>query len=166
MFFLGMGMDEKMRGNYITAKKHFEEGLIIFKGLSNLNFQLSLRSEIGHVERNAGNLHQARLIYRETIRDWQELGNRGAIANQLECFAFLAIADEEPQRAVKLFSAAEVLRENAQSPMTDYEQLEYDQSIAQLHSMLAETEFNALWAEGRAVTMEQAIEFALEGHYD
>ena len=155
-------MDEKVRGNYITAKKHFEDGLKIFKGLSNLNFQLSLRSEIGHVERQAGNLHQARLIYRETIKDWQESGNRGAIANQLECFAFLAIADEEPQRAVKLFSAADALRENAQLPMADYERIEYDQSMTQLRSMLAEKEFNALWAEGRAMTMNQAIQFAMD----
>jgi len=161
LFFLGMGMDEKVRGNHTTAKKHFEDGLIIFKGLSNLNFQLAMRSEIGHVERNAGNLHQARLIYRETIKDWQELGNRGAIANQLECFAFLAIADEEPQRAVKLFSAAEALREIAQSPMADYERIEYDQSMEQLRYMLTEAEFNSFWAEGRATPMEQAIQLAL-----
>jgi len=46
--------------------------------------------------------------------------------------------------------------------MTDYERIEYDQSIAQLRIMLSESEFNALWAEGRVMTMEQAIEFALE----
>ncbi len=161
IFFLGMGMDEKARGNFATAKKHFEDGLVIFKGLSNLNFQLSFRSEIGHVERQTGNLTQARLIYRETIKDWQEMGNRPSIAHQLECFGFLALADEEPQRAVKLFSAAEALREKAQSPMTDYEQIEYDQSVAQVRSLLPEPEFSSLWVEGQSLTMEQAIGFAL-----
>ncbi len=161
VFFLGMGIDEKVRGNFATAKKHFEDGLVIFKGLSNLNFQLSFRSEIGHVERQTGNLTQARLIYRETIKDWQEMGNRPSIAHQLECFGFLALADEEPQRAVKLFSAAEALREKAQSPMTDYEQIEYDQSVAQVRSLLPEPEFSSLWVEGQSLTMEQAIGFAL-----
>ncbi len=161
MFFLGMGMGEKARGNYATAKKHFEDGLAIFKGLSNLNFQLSLRSELGHIERQAGHLTQARLIYRETIKDWQEMGNRSAVAHQLECFGFLAIADEEPQRAIRLFSAAEALRDKAQSPMVDYERVEYDQYIARLRSMLTETEFNTLWAEGQSMTMEGAIQFAL-----
>jgi hypothetical protein len=118
-------------------------------------------SEIGHVERHTGNLTKARLIYQETIKGWQELGNRSAIAHQLECFGFLAIADEEPQRAIKLFGAAEALREKIQSPMVDYERVEYDQSVAQLRTMLAETEFNDLWAEGRAMTMEQAIQLAL-----
>jgi len=161
MFFLGMGINEKVRGNHAAAKKHFEDGQVIFKGLNNLNMQLSLRSEIGHVERQTGNLTQARSIYRETIQDWQELGNRPAIAHQLECFGFLAIADEEPQLAIKLFGAAEALREKAQSPMVDYERVEYDQSIAQLRTMLPEAEFKALWAEGRSMTMEQAIELAL-----
>jgi len=90
------------------------------------------------------------------------LVTRAAIAHQLECFAFIAIADEEPERAIKLFSAAEALREKINSQMTDYEQIEYDQSIAQLRSMLAEMEFNSLWAEGRAMTMEGAIALALE----
>ena len=90
------------------------------------------------------------------------MGNRAAIAHQLECFALICVGDEEPQRAIRLFGAAEALREKTQSPMTEYEQIEYDQSIDQLRTMLAETEFTALRAEGRALTMEQAIQFALE----
>jgi tetratricopeptide (TPR) repeat protein len=162
MFHLGMGMDERLRGNYDTARKIFEEGLEMFKRLHSKNFVLVMRSELGHVERQQGNLSQARSMYRETIKGWQDMGNRAAIANQLECFGFLAIQDEEPQRAVKLFGAAEALREQIQAPMTDYERIEYDQAVAQVRSMLAEMEFNALWAEGRAMTMEQAIELALD----
>ncbi len=93
---------------------------------------------------------------------WQDLGARASVAHQLECFAFIAVAEEEPQRAAKLLGAAEALRDKAQSQMTDQERVEYDQSVAQLRAMLAETEFNALWAQGRAMTMEQAIQFALD----
>jgi hypothetical protein len=57
--------------------------------------------------------------------------------------------------------AADALRERIQSPMTDYERVEYDQSMAGLRSMLAEEEFTALWAEGRSMTMEMAIQLAL-----
>jgi hypothetical protein len=161
MFHLGMGMDESFRGNYATAKRIFEDGRKIFKGLGSINFQLVMQSEIGHIERHTGNLSQAKTIYQETIRGWQKLGNRPAIAHQLECFGFLAISDEEPQRAIKLLCAGETLRERIQAPRVEHEQVEYEQSIAQLRTMLPEAEFNILWAEGRAMTMEQAIEFAL-----
>ncbi len=161
MFHLGMGMDESVRGNYATAKRIFEDGRKIFKRIGSINFQLVMQSELGHVERHTGNLSQANAIYQETIKGWQEIGNRAAIAHQLECFGLLAISDEEPQRAIKLFSAAEALREKIQSPRVDHEQVEYDQSVAQLRAMLAEAEFNALWTKGRAMTMEQAIRLAL-----
>ncbi len=161
MSFLGMGMDESIHGNYGAAKQIFEDGLNIFRRFRNKNFQTVLTSELGHVARHTGDMQEARRIYRETIKAWRDSGNRAAIAHQLECFAFIAIEEEEPQRAIRLFGAAEALRERVHSPMTDYERVEYDRELAQLRSSLDETEFNALWAEGRALTMEQAIEFAL-----
>jgi hypothetical protein len=90
------------------------------------------------------------------------LGNRSAVAHELECFGFLALHAEGPPRAAKLFGAAEAVRERNQSPMADYERVEYDQAVTQVRSLLTEAEFNALWAEGRSMTMEQAIELALE----
>ena len=60
--------------------------------------------------RQLGNFEEALALYRETIPDWQEIGHRGAVAHQLECFAFIAKAQEQGERAVKLMSAAEALR--------------------------------------------------------
>jgi predicted ATPase/class 3 adenylate cyclase len=161
MFLLGMGMDERLRGNYDTARKIFEEGKEAFRRIHSKYFVQVISSELGHVERQTGNLTKAKLNYKETLKGWQNLGNRAAIAHELECFAFIAITEEEPQRAVKLFGAAEALRERIQTPMTDYERVEYDQVVAQVRSMLPEAEFNTLGEEGRALTMEQAIELAM-----
>jgi predicted ATPase/transcriptional regulator with XRE-family HTH domain len=166
MFFMGMGMDESVHGNYGTAKQLLEDGLTVFRRLRNKNFQLVIASELGHIARHTGDLDQAKKIYAETIKGWQDFGNRSAIANQLECFAFVAIAEEEPQRALKLLGAAEGLREKIGSPMASYEVMEYDKEVAQLRAMLNELEVNALWAEGRSMTMEQAIQIALKGSND
>jgi hypothetical protein len=79
----------------------------------------------------------------------------------LECFAFLAIAEEEPQRAANLFGAAEALRERIKASMQYLEHLEYDDALVRLRSMLTEAELDSLWTEGRALSIEQAIKFAL-----
>ena len=73
----------------------------------------------------------------------------------------IAVAEEEPQRAAKLFGAAEAIRELTGHKRTDEEEVEEAQFMSRLRSMLAEAEFKALWAEGRSMRMEQAIQLAL-----
>jgi hypothetical protein len=162
LFYLGTGMNERMLGHYDTAKIYFEDGLAVFKNIRNLNFELIMASELGHIARQTGKFQEAKKIYKGTISRWQNLGNRGAIANQLECFAFIAIEEEQSERAAFLLGAAEALRERAQSPMTDFEQVEYGKYIRKLHSILSENELTKLWSDGRSMTSDQAIRFALE----
>jgi hypothetical protein len=162
IFLLFMGRDESTHGNFVEAKKIFAEAENLYMRLGSLNFANAMRSEIGHVERLSGNLPEARSIYLKTIKRWQELGNRSAVAHELECFGFLAIADEQPRKAASLFGAAEALREKCQSPMTDEERVEYDRAVAQVRGRLAEAECEAVWEHGRDMTMEQAVQFALD----
>jgi hypothetical protein len=63
-------------------------------------------------------------LYRETIVAYQHLGHRGAIAHQLERFAFIAKAREQRERATKLLGAAEALREVSNSRVTPQERIE------------------------------------------
>ena len=154
-------MSERTHGNLQSAKQLFEDGLKIFQRLRNKNFQTMMKSELGHTARQTGDFKQARKIYTETLASWQDLGNRAAISHQLECFGFLAITEEEPQRAIRLFAAAEALRERIGSMMTDYERIEYEQAITRLKTMVTPEKFSSLWAEGRSITMEEAIELAL-----
>jgi hypothetical protein len=119
------------------------------------------QSDVAHAARQLGNFEEALALYRETIQEWQEIGHRGAVAHQLECFAFIAKAKEEGERAVKLMSAAEALRDASNSPRTPQESIEYDRELAGLRAGMDEKTFVSLWAEGHSMNMEQAIEYAL-----
>ena len=88
---------------------------------------------------------------------------RVALARQLECLSFIAREQNQPERAIRLMGAAEALRELANSPMTGVERIEYDQEATVLHGQLSLEAFNSEWAKGRSLTMDQAIDFALEG---
>jgi hypothetical protein len=119
-------------------------------------------SEYGHMERYEGHLERAEGIYRETILIWQRIGHRAAVANQLEVLAFIAAAHGQGERAARLLGAAESLREQIHIPMSQFEQVEYDQQLAALRAGLDEKVFADCWARGRAMTMEQAVQSALE----
>ncbi len=54
------------------------------------------------------------------------------------------------------------LRQGIDSRMNEYEKAEYDQEMAGLRSLLAESEFSSLWSDGRSMTMENAIDYALK----
>ena len=119
---------------------------------------------MAHVARQIGNFQEALALYRETLPDWQKMGHRGAVAHQLECLAFIAKAREQGERAVKLMSAAEALRQASSSPRTPKERIEYDSELAGLRAGMDEKAFEFLWAEGQSMNMEQAVDFALREH--
>ena len=162
IFHLFMGKDEASHGNFPAAKEIFIQAENLYLKLGSLNFATAMRSEIGHVERLSGNLAGARAIYRDTIQGWQGLGVPPAVAHELECFGFIAVAEVQPERAGRLLGAAEALREKCQSPMTDEERVEYEQWVAELRGELAEAEFQAAWAQGRDLTTDQAVRLAVE----
>jgi predicted ATPase/DNA-binding XRE family transcriptional regulator len=151
-----------VRGDIVTARKYADEVLAYYQEMGVTLRYTTVKSTMAHFLRKMGNFAEALPLYRETIVGYQDLGHRGAIAHQLECFAFIAKAQELGERAVKLFGAAEALREISNSLMTPQEQIEYDQQLAGLRAGMDEAVFTQLWAEGRAMTMDQAIAFAME----
>jgi predicted ATPase/class 3 adenylate cyclase len=162
ILLLGMASNARFQGQFEAAKKHFEAGLKMFEQVGHKGFMTVMTTEIAHTERAMGNYSNAKNTYKETIKVFQDLGNRPAVAHQLECFAMIAIVEEEPQRAAKLFGAAEAIREVTGHKPTDEEQAEEAQFMNRLRAMLPEAEFNALLAEGKSMTMEQAIQLALD----
>jgi predicted ATPase/class 3 adenylate cyclase len=162
MTVFGFALFTAMQGNYAEARSQFEACIPLFTELRDRHRLAMVRSELAHLERRQGHFAQAKPLYRETIQEWRKIGHRAAIAHELECFAFLAKAQEEDQRAARLFGAAEILRENINIPMMPAERPEYDREVNDLRANMDEAAFAKAWAEGRALTMEQAVTFALE----
>jgi tetratricopeptide (TPR) repeat protein len=152
-----------MSGDWDEAYAGFEEAATLFHQMRGRNLYNASRSEIGHLLRKQGRYHEAAAVYVETMRVWQELGQRPAMAHELECLAFIAAAIGQAERAAALFGAAEALREVLGTPMTAYERREYDQAVAQLRAQTNEATLKAAWARGRALSLEAAVAYALQG---
>lgn len=149
------------RGDLAEARKHADLMLDLHREMGDHLAVTGHQSTMAHIARQMGNYQEALALYRETLPDWQKIGHRGAVAHQLESLGFIARAQEQGERAVKLLGAAEALRESGNSPMTPQEGVEYAKEVASLRAGMDEKDFLSLWAEGRSMTMEQAIEYAL-----
>ncbi len=156
-----LGVIAAHRNEHDMARRLFRESLAIYEEIGAPFNAILEKSNLAHLERRVGEYARALEYYRETIAAFRDIGQVGAVAHQLECFGFIALARQENERALTLFAAADRLREKSATPMTPDEQRYFDEQLAQLRQQLDPGRFGSVWAQGSALTMEQAIQLAL-----
>ena len=155
------GVLSGITGRLAEARECFGRAIAAYEEIGDRAFALNSRSELAHALRRGGEIDEAEALYRETLHGWQHTGNRGAIAHQLECFAFLALAKNDLVRVARLFGAAEAIREVADAVMDSVERAEYDAAIGQLRDGLDAIALDSAWADGRRLTTDEAVALAL-----
>ncbi len=120
----------------------------------------------GLVALDQGDYEQSMALYRESLPLAQEVGNKPAIAMCLEGLAGVAEAHDQSEQAARLYGAAEALRDTIGTAQVLADRVvvraNYARNAAAVRAALSEEAFAKAWAEGRAMTLEQAIEVALE----
>jgi len=150
-------------GKVPEARAAFDEAFTMYTELGDDRFVLVTRSDLGHLLRSAGELDQAEAIYRETLSGWEHTGNRGAIANQYESFAFIAMERGDAQRAATLLGAAVSLRDLANARMMPWERETYDAALVRIRGAINSAAFEAAWVAGSRLDQEAAIALAMGG---
>jgi hypothetical protein len=97
----------------------------------------------------------------ESLRLLCDLSNTNDIADCLVGLAGVASAWGQAARAVRLCGATEALLERIGVVLERAERTAHDRTIAAARSQLDAATFAALWAEGRAMPLEQTITYAL-----
>jgi tetratricopeptide (TPR) repeat protein len=151
------------RKDYEAARSHFKESARVYQEIGSTFNVILEKSNLAHLERRLGNYAEALEYYRETIVAFRDIAQIGAVAHQLECFGFIALEQEQNERALQLFAAASALREQRSTPMTPDEQVYFDEQLKTLRGKMDLMKFDAIWLRGRSMTMQRIIEFALEG---
>ena len=118
-------------------------------------------NSMGWVALLQGNHERARTSYQESLTLCLELGDRLTASESLEGLSCISGAEREAEWAARLFGAAEALREEVGSEHMPEEDALREPYLAAVRSRLDEAAWETAWAEGRAMSMEQAIEYAL-----
>jgi predicted ATPase/DNA-binding SARP family transcriptional activator/DNA-binding CsgD family transcriptional regulator len=108
-----------------------------------------------------GDYDRARTSYQESLTLCKELGDKSIASESLDGMACIAAAEGEAERAARLFGAAQALREAVGYHHMPEEDAWREPYMATARSQLDEASWEEAWAEGRAMSMEQAIEYAL-----
>jgi len=144
-------------GRTDAAAERFAVASARFAEIGDIRLGLAARSDLAHAYRRGGRLDEAEALYPETIDGWVHLGHRGAVANQLENIAYLAIDRNRPERAARLLGAAEAMRETADAAMAFDELPELAEFVERLRTMLPPAAFDAAWSAGGALSFAEAV---------
>jgi hypothetical protein len=117
---------------------------------------------LGRILQSQGDLDAARHHLTESLTIRHGLARRLAISESLEGLAELAIEGGRAVRAARLFGAAEAIREEISAPLPPVQRAAYDRSVAAVRAALHEASFMAAWDAGRAMSLDQGVQDALE----
>ena len=156
-----------LQGQYSAARALHEESLAIRRELKDSGGIAYSLSGLGDVALQQGDYSAAGAFVRDALSIRRELGDKMGIAELLEKQAAVIGAIGNTLHAAHIGGAAERLREEIGSPLTPDERIRHDRHMAAARAAVGDdTAFNRAWQEGRAISLEQAIEISLEAPVD
>jgi DNA-binding CsgD family transcriptional regulator len=159
-----LGMIYLDRGEVARATRHFEESLALSREVGHrFSGSVSLTNLAGAAQAR-GDHERAAGLYSEGLTLAIELSDKANAAYCLEGLARATGARGDHERAARLFGTAEALLEAAGDPLYAHAQdrAYYERAVDALRSRMGEEAFRGAWSEGRAMEMEEAVEYALE----
>ena len=160
MALLGSAFVDFEAGEHKGARKQLEEAMVLFQATRNHYMLHVARGLLADIARQSGAFRDAEPLYHQVITGWRQVGQFGALARCIECLAFMAHAEGQHTRAIRLLGAADHVRESMQASMTEPEESEYAQHIRQLRTEIGTAAFEAAWDEGAALNVEQMVSLA------
>jgi predicted ATPase/DNA-binding SARP family transcriptional activator len=156
-----LGYVAQLLGKLELAAAHYSESLALYRNLGDLGWSAIALHNLGLTVIQQGHLEQAMLLHKESLRLQQQLGEKQLLPDLFEALADELGAQRRPERAARLLGAAAALREVLHTRLYPVDQPDYERSVAMVRAQLDEATFAAAWAEGQAMTIEQAIGYAL-----
>ena len=159
-----LGMVALMRGNLSRATEAFEEGLTVARRIGDKTGACITLYNLAQVFLSRGDHDHAATLFEEGVTLSEQVADRANVAYCLEGLATVAGAQGKAERSARLFGAAEGLLEVLGAPVYTYYKPDpslYERTVHATRSRLGEAAFEEARERGRAMTSEQAVEYAL-----
>jgi hypothetical protein len=153
-------------GDFEAARSLLEQSMDIDRELGDRLGIAGSLSYLGELAREAGDLDRAEALHRDGLTRLQELRQREVLPMALEGMAGLAGARARYARAARLFGAAETLRRGIGLPVPPNAEAGYRRDLEVVRVALGEGDLERFRSEGREMTLDAAISYALSPEGD
>jgi non-specific serine/threonine protein kinase len=158
---LSLGVVRRYQGDHARAVDLLEKSLALFRELDATEGKAYALTGLARVLRLTGEHERALRLYAESLVLSRDFGIKLAIQGCFYGMASVSASLGQPERAARLFAAAEVVREGIAYALPGPDRDEFQDTIGAIRAKIGHTAFTAAWTDGRAMTLEQAIEYAL-----
>ncbi|HYN88388.1 MAG TPA: tetratricopeptide repeat protein, partial [Ardenticatenaceae bacterium] len=156
-----LGEVARLQGQLDRAASLYEESLALDRDLGARHHQAIAHSNLGYVRLRQGDRARAGTHFVHSLTWFHSVRNPVGTAVCFPGLAGVIAAQGAPERAARLLGAIETLREAAAPYLVTTDIADYERILREVQARLDEAAFAAAWAEGRAMTLEQAIADAL-----
>jgi tetratricopeptide (TPR) repeat protein len=150
-----------IEGRYERAEDYYGQSLRVSQELGAAVFSAVVRRRLGLAVLRQGRLEESRALLRESLVQLREMGSARYIAQGVAEWAGLAESCGQPERAARLLGAAEAIWKANDLRLSSFTRFLCERNVAVARAQLGEARFATAWAEGRAMTQEQAVAYAL-----
>ncbi|MDQ3547413.1 MAG: tetratricopeptide repeat protein, partial [Chloroflexota bacterium] len=149
-------------GDASSAVQLFDDCISIDTMNHNTVGQGLLMTDLALILLVTGDNERARDLFRAALPIHQEVGHVRMITYTIQGLATLAARSGFPGRAIRLFGAADGLREAIVHPIQYPDQWRYQESVDLARSQVDPATFESTWATGREMPMDEAVIYALD----
>jgi predicted ATPase len=150
-------------GDDDLARRAYEECLAVSQETGETRRIRFMFGNLTFLALHKGDYEHAREWAEQGLRLALEMNNRLDIADSLAGLAGVIGMTGQPEQAVRLLAVWETALERMGAITQPKDRPEHDRNIAAARAMLDTKTFEAAWAGGRAMSLEQAVAAALEG---
>jgi non-specific serine/threonine protein kinase len=160
LVYNSIGERARLSGDDATARSAYEESLAIAERTGDTRRQYYVLFNLAFVAQHEGDHQEAIRLLLRSLALCQEIGVQTDVAQELLAFAGSLGALGEQMKAAHLFGAADAFLQRSGTLIDPSDQPEHDRNIAFVRAQLGEAAFEAAWAAGQAMTLEQAVAHA------
>jgi len=139
----------------------YNQALALFRKIGDRYFQSWAIYYMGVIEAKQGNVQGGIAKLQEALMLARQLDSKYAVGGGLWRLSELAQLTGDPARTVRLDWAAKNISDSI-GAWNDEDETDFEKTMAACRAALSASEFEVAVEQGRAMTMEQAIEYALE----
>ena len=156
-----LGLVAYHQRDYLRAQVLLEETLSLCCALDHPGGQMWAVGTLGAVAYELGDIDASERLHGEALELSLTLRDHEALFSLLASFAMLALRRGQAERAATLLGASDALQRKVGAVQAPREAAEVEQALTGTRAALPPAAFAAHWAQGAALTPEQAAALAL-----